>query len=253
LVESGSAADFEQSIGLPRALAGLVDFLAGFVDPADEIYRAKPAQWLETIPPGADLSGAPAAYVVSLFRDDPGALLTPDLDPAISAFVRSILDVHQAAAAGQISDGARLRSLRREAVRFSNARAASAAPRDPNDLALRAAESAAWPIAQSVSAIVDVLRVHLNSSVETFGAAAKRLVNWSDADDRLIESYYAQIREMNAAGDANADNLAKTPPYADSLGRLQQARSVFDANKGRMMQPYWDRLLAVSRNLAPAR
>jgi hypothetical protein len=252
LAQSGSAADFEQSLGLPRAFAGLVDFLSGFIERPDARYRAQPAQWLEAIAPGADLSGAPAAYVVSLFKDDPGALLRPDLDPTVATFIQTLLDVHQAAAAGRASDSASLRSLRRQAVGLSNDRSASLATDGPDDLALRAAEAAAWPIAGSVSVIVEVVRVHLKSGIDVFGSAAKEAVNWSHADDKLLERYYADVRKISAAGEASLGELAKVPRYKDVLDRLQHARAVFDASKAQMMQPYWDRLSAVSRGFANA-
>lgn len=247
LAHSADPLDFERELGMPRAIAALLDCLYAVVNPPTADYSQQPVLFLQGVASGADLTPLPALFIAWLL-DNPQNEFMDSVDrPNIRLLIQSIVDAHHRVAKGDVPAPSAWAQMRREAMAISDSQTDLPAT-DGNRRAAALAEVAAWPSVDSLTVVSEVLDAHMD--IYRFAAQQRATdeTGWSDADEQqrqlflteqkaLIESMGTQSTESirKATG-----SLQKDPRFSPSLAKMWRTVEAYGKAQPPLAQRYWE-------------
>jgi hypothetical protein len=195
---------FEAALDIPRGLVPIVDAIyrktyswappdhpipVGGLDPGEvALARRFPAEWLEAIEPGTDLSNAASQMILWVLSETRRANLALSSDSRVSDLLEQVASFHREDLSGREVRSQDWASVRNQAVAL-----ADASPRGSIEAAAAVvAESAAWPKAPSGSVVLDVFE----SYVRIADAEAASCVGWTPAEHDIAEEVQAETNRV---------------------------------------------------------
>ena len=261
-VDDPDPAVFERRLGIPRSLLPMVEAI--FRDtynmaPPDRkvpledselaLAHGFPADWLEAIAPGVDLTSVPAQMIVWILADRELGSIASATHEEVRAVLLEISAAHQAALDGRPPSGSQWTALRSRAMTL-----ADGLPRNSVDAKVAATvESAAWPSTASGGITLDVF----NTYIGELQAAANAQAGWTDADDELIARLTAEletaVKEVRKAfqGEARGREVDRILTEHFAYRRRHYPELVARENAARLAHNglKWPRLLSCQRTL----
>lgn len=242
LAGSADSQAFEETLGMPRSVAAILDGLHSAVAaaPAEDLGFA--FTWLASLRPGAELAHLPGAYLAWLLRNGSPADGISHSD--VRALVHTVTEGHERTAQGQAPDSAWWRGSRAKALKLSDE--LKGQPEESSSWpALELVEAAAWP-SENLTTTLDTLRVSVTRRMLRLSDEVARDVGWGSPQESLRQQYIAELEARQPVDPEHAERLGADPRYAPMLARMEQARTQYFASQPAAVLPYWEALVKLT-------